>query len=174
MLKVLPRVVCCCVVCAALLPVAPLCPAGTEKAANGSCIQCAETHYNHMRDGKCLQCPNNTLANPGRTLCDMCAHGALQTSQPGEDLSCMDCMFGFKKADNSIACVEDPNAKLETDPHNPTLPAQGDTHDDPVEPIPVPTNPTLPGAGAATEPGETKPEVQPPTGQSGLPSSASP
>eukprot|EP00775_Hariotina_reticulata_P004261 gene4261-4512_t len=147
------------------------CPAGLtssgsrrscEKAANGSCTQCAETHFNHMRDGKCQQCPNNTLANPGRTLCDMCAHGALQTSQPGEDLSCMACMFGFKKDDHTNACVEDPHAKLETDPHNPTLPTHHGEH--PVEAIPTPTNPSLPGAGAATEPVETKPEVQPPAG----------
>lgn len=94
-----------CRVCA---PVKPPCPAGTEKAADGSCRACDAFSYNYLRDGKCRPCTNNTAANPARTACDVCVEGALQTSESGE-LSCMSCMHGWKWNWATSKCDVDPD-----------------------------------------------------------------
>lgn len=103
--------------------VKPLCPAGTETAADGSCIKCDETHFNRVRNGTCQPCQTHTLASPDRTKCDICVHGYLQTSEPGEDLACNGCMVGWKWDAATSTCVVDDSVPTGTEPLDTTLPA---------------------------------------------------
>lgn len=65
------------------------------------------------RNGACQPCPSNTLANPKRTKCDVCAPGYLQTSGTGEDLACNACMLTFKWDEAGKACVPDGSDKAD-------------------------------------------------------------
>lgn len=99
-----------------LYAVAEVCPPGTQATPTGACELCAEGYFNHRRNGTCMRCTNHTMSGPDRVRCDACIDGYLQTSDAGQDVSCMACMYGWTWSDETMSChVDAPVAEVPAD-----------------------------------------------------------